>query len=255
MKYKILVAYNGEPFVGWQLQLTGPSIQGKIEEALFCLLKEKIRVIGSGRTDSGVHALGQVAHFITEKEMGPYACYQLNALLPKEIRILSMEVVPFHFHAQKSAKRKIYHYHLWLDPVVDPFSAPFRLHIRGKFDLKRMGEAAPLFVGTHDFASFANAGTHPKNTIRTLYRLDIVPQVGGVRLEFEGNGFLYKMVRNIVGLLIEVGKGKREIADVPTLIEAKDRRLSASAAPPQALFLMQVHYPDSTSDEKEVCES
>lgn len=198
-----MLTYEGTAYVGWQIQPNGPSIQGVIEEVLYTLLREKTRLVGSGRTDAGTHALGQVAHFKTAQELDcPRFIRALNGMLPHDIRILTLESVSDDFHAQYSAMGKEYHYHLWLDHAVAPFVRRYRYKVPFALDLDLLREGAKHFIGTHDFATFANVGSSVKTTVRTLYRLDIAEQEGGVRLEFEGSGFLYKMVRNIVGTLI-----------------------------------------------------
>jgi tRNA pseudouridine38-40 synthase len=256
--YKLILAYDGTRYSGWQIQPNAPSIQQHLQEALASLLGgEHIAVIGSGRTDAGVHALNQVAHFKTEHEFTPNRLLlALNGLLPRDIRIKQVELAPLHFHSQYSAVGKEYHYHLYLERIMDPFRRLYCWHVLRKLDLVLLQEAAPLFVGTHDFTSFANephGGAVAKNPIRTLYRLNIVPTEGGVRLEFEGNGFLYKMVRNIVGTLVDVASRRLTLAEVISIFEAKDRRRAGHAAPPQGLFLMRVDYPEELTQEKSDC--
>lgn len=245
--YKLIIAYDGTAYSGWQMQPNAISIQELFENALHTLTREKVRLIGSGRTDAGVHARGQVAHFKCSKalDLGYLFC-ALNGILPIDIRLLHIESAPLTFHAQRSALRKIYHYNLCFEPVVLPFDRLYRYHFRKAVSLDLLQEAARLFVGTHDFTSFANSGDEGacrKNPVRTIYRLDVVKQEQGVRLEFEGNGFLYKMVRNIVGMLLNVASGKRSINEIETLFQAKDRRLAPQSAPAQGLFLMKVFYP------------
>lgn len=245
--YKLEIAYDGTAYSGWQIQPNGPSIQHTISEQLCKVLQlPEITLIGSGRTDAGVHALGQVAHFrVSERVDENKVLHSLNCLLPKDIRIKSLSAVPSDFHAQYSAKGKIYHYYLHLDKVLDPFRRQYSWHIQTPFDSRLLIEAASYFVGTHDFTSFANEahlGSAAKNPVRELYRLDPVPVEGGLRLEFEGNGFLYKMVRNIVGTLVEVGLGKRSVEEIPVIMAARDRGRAGQAAPPQGLFLVTVHY-------------
>ncbi|MCH9611422.1 MAG: tRNA pseudouridine synthase A [Chlamydiales bacterium] len=245
MRYKIQVAYDGGHFSGWQVQPNASSVQAEIERALLLLTKQKVRVIGSGRTDAGAHARGQVAHFDCDQEPSLLA---LCGILPKEIRILSIEPVEESFHAQYGAKSKIYYYHLWLDQVSDPLLYKYRYKVPFSICLEKLKEAAALFVGRQDFKSFCNAGSSVKTTVRTLKRIDIVKQRGGVRLEFEGNGFLYKMVRNIVGTLLEVASGKE--IDIAKLLEAKDRREAGACAPAHGLFLMEVNYENSSHGQK-----
>lgn len=244
--YKLTIAYDGTKYSGWQIQENALGIQPIIQEKIRIVLKEDIKLIGSGRTDAGVHALGQVAHFKCEKPVDSFKLLRsLNGMLPPEIRVHSCAQVPLDFHAQHSAKGKIYHYHLYLDEVMDPFIRLYRWHVRGRIDLEKLKDAAKKFLGTHDFTSFTNEadeGSAAKDPVRTIFRLDLVPEKGGIRLEFEGDGFLYKMVRNIVGTLIEVARGKRSVESIDELFAAKDRRQAGMAAPPQGLFLIQVHY-------------
>jgi tRNA pseudouridine38-40 synthase len=219
-----------------------PIIEGKV--ALF--LGEEVSLIGSGRTDAGVHALAQAAHFKSAQPIERYKFLRsLNGMLPPDIRIQACAQVPMDFHAQYSALGKTYHYHLYLEEVLDPFRRLYCWHVRGRVDLEALIAASRNLVGTHDFTSFANEsdeGSAGKDPVRTIKRLDIIPEKGGVRLEFEGDGFLYKMVRNITGTLIEIARGKREAGSIPALLAAKDRRLAGMAAPPQGLFLAEVFY-------------
>lgn len=203
-------------------------------------------MIGAGRTDAGVHAQGQTAHFSTDVLCQPdQILYALNGMLPDDIRIKALESTYDTFHAQISALSKEYHYHLWLEKVIDPFLSRYRHHFcYSQFSLPLLEEATQAFVGTHDFATFANVGGKVNSTIRNLKRLTVVPQEGGVRLEFEGEGFLYKMVRNIVGTLLEIGLGRISSAQIQTLFAAKDRRAAGPAASPKGLFLMRVNYPE-----------
>lgn len=252
MKYRMVIAYEGSAFSGWQIQPNAPSIQEELEKAIATLLGHHTRVIGSGRTDAGVHAVGQVAHFMTENAIDIERFHRsLNGLLPHTIRVMLFEEAPEDFHAQYSAIAKTYHYHLHLDRIEDPFRRPYHLQVFRSIDRELLKEAAQQFVGTHDFSSFANeahSGAAAKNPVRTLHRLDVIEEgPSAIRLEFEGNGFLYKMVRNIVGMLLEVSTGKREIGDIVKLFAAKDRRLAGRAASPKGLFLMQVDYPNFSS--------
>lgn len=244
--YKLIIAYDGTSFSGWQIQPSGESIQGTLEKALYTITKEECRVIGSGRTDAGVHALGQVAHVSLSQNLDVVKLkHSLNGLLPDSIRIRSLEIAPHSFHAQLSAKTKEYHYHICLEDVVLPFDRPYVWHLRKKLDIPLLKEAAALFVGTHDFAAFANApGKTSKKptTTRTILRLDVCETATGIRLEFVGTGFLYKMVRNITGMLIAVATKRRLLSDIPATILSKDRKKAERAAPAQGLFLVRVTY-------------
>ena len=245
--YKLKFAYDGTAYNGWQVQPNAVAIQEIIEKAIFTLIREKIRIIGSGRTDAGVHALEQVAHFKCTKQIDTRRFFQaINGMLPHDIRLLSIEEAPLSFHAQRSALRKIYHYHICLNPIVMPFERLYRYHVRKRISLPLLEEAAKLFVGSHDFTSYANSGTEgacKKNPVRTIYRLDVIKTADGVRLEFEGNGFLYKMVRNITGMLLDVASGRHSLEDINKIFEAKDRRIAPKSAPAQGLFLIKVIYP------------
>lgn len=245
--YKLTISYEGTVYSGWQMQSNAPSIQQTIVDRLKVILKNsEVVLIGSGRTDAGVHALNQVAHFRHSNAIDLRRLQRaLNGMLPSDIRIKSIESVSSDFHAQYSAKGKEYHYHLYLDPIMDPFRRHHCWHCYEKIDLQILKEASKLFIGTHNFTSFSNKaekGAAAKNPVRTIYRLDICEEDGGVRLEFEGNGFLYKMVRNIVGTLVNVAKGKRPISDIPRIFNEKNRQQASNAAPPQGLFLVRVHY-------------
>lgn len=242
-KYALKITYDGTTFCGWQIQPNGPSIQAHLQEALCVFLKHPTWIVGAGRTDAGVHALAQIAHFETPQILDPLrAIRALNHLLPPSIRVKALVAVDESFHARFSAVGKEYHYHLWTQEGIDPFVRPYRTYFRRPFSLPLLKEAAKHFQGKRDFSTFTNLGTPVKSTVRTIHRLDIVPQDGGLRLEFEGDGFLYKMVRNIVGTLLEIATEKRSIHTLPSLFEKRDRRLGGIAAPASGLFLVRVIY-------------
>lgn len=245
-KYKIVISYNGTSFNGWQVQANGLSIQTIIQRALAMLLRQPVDLTGSGRTDAGVHALGQTAHFTAaEKIDQERLLYSLNALLPPEIRILSLEPVDDSFHARYSAKGKIYHYRLHLHKVPDPFTRLYTTYFPFPSSLSLLQEAATAFIGTKDFTSFANephSGSAAKDAVRTLKRLDVAEEKGGIRLEFEADGFLYKMVRNITGTLLDIATKKLPADSVAAILEARDRRKAGRCAPAQGLCLIQVLY-------------
>lgn len=247
-KYKLTIAYDGTTFCGWQVQPNGISIQYLIQHALEILLKKTTSVTGSGRTDAGVHALGQVAHFTADHfiDMAKLR-FQLNGLLPQEIRVLEIEPAAETFHARYSALSKIYRYHLHTDPVMLPFKRLYSVHIHRPLDIAQLKEATLAFIGTHDFTSFSNEptkGSAAKNPVRTIARIEIVQETGGIYLEFEADGFLYKMVRNIMGTLLNVGSGKISLKEIPVLFHAKDRTKAGQAAPAHGLFLIKVNYPE-----------
>lgn len=241
--YKMTIAYDGTAYGGWQIQHTATTIQALIQNALGTVLRQRISLIASGRTDAGVHALKQVAHFKYAGYLDtPKLLFSLNALLPKDIRILSLEEASASFHARFSARRKIYHYYLYVDPVLDPFLRLYTYRPGHAVDLPVLKEAATYFVGTHDFTTFANVKKTTGDNRRTIHRLDLIEQGPILCLAFEGNGFLYKMVRNIVGTLLDICAGKLSIEEIPKLFAARDRRVAGRAAPPQALFLIDVVY-------------
>lgn len=245
-KYKMTIAYDGTNYSGWQIQRNGMSIQQKLQEALKVILRQETSVVGSGRTDAGTHALGQVAHFINPHEIDQRRfLYSINGILPIDIRVKNVEKVPSDFHARYSATGKIYHYYLHLSPIQNPFKRLYSLHVYEKINIDLLKEAAQYFIGKHDFTAFANeahTGVAAYDPVRELKRLDIIPIEDGLRLEYEADGFLYKMVRNITGTLLEVAHGHRLASSIPSILASKDRRCAGQSAPPHALFLTQVLY-------------
>lgn len=245
-KYKMTIAYEGTNYGGWQIQPNAVCIQALIEQALCTILRQQISIFGSGRTDAGVHALGQAAHFCSEHPIDISKTFaSLNGLLPPDIRILVLEQVPNAFHARFSASNKTYHYRLHLNAIPDPFKRRYAYHVPHPVDIGLLKSAATHFIGTHDFTSFANEpgrGSAAHDAVRTLSRLDVVEEPGGARLEFQGDGFLYKMVRNIVGTLLDVCAEKIAQDQIPAILAAKDRRLAGRSAPPHGLYLVEVIY-------------
>jgi tRNA pseudouridine38-40 synthase len=257
VKYKLIISYDGTDFGGWQVQHNSVSIQHLIQEALQTILRTPTLLTGASRTDAGVHALGQVAHFSVENEIDPQKLLaSLNGLLPATIRIHAVACVDPAFHARYDALGKIYHYHLSLQRTLPPFKRLYTTQVLYPLDFALMQQASKQFVGTHDFTSFANEGGAALTKTRTLHRLDLFhePAEGDVRLEFEGDGFLYKMVRNIVGTLLDVGRGHINLEELPSIFAAKDRKRAGISAPPQGLFLVKVHYSSlQRGESKSVC--
>lgn len=244
-RIRLTLAYTGTHYHGWQLQAHGPTIQGTVEAALERLVGVPTRVHGAGRTDAGVHAVGQVAHFDVahEKRHIPWQ-RALNAVLPGDICVREAGEVDADFHARFSATAKEYSYTLWTEPAfVLPQRRPFTW-ATGPLDLAAMDAAARHLVGTHDFASFQNAGTPVQDTCRTLTTITRSPGPTPWEwtLRFEANGFLKQMVRNIVGLLVAVGRGRITEAAVPGILAARDRKAAPSTAPAQGLCLEWVRY-------------
>jgi len=240
----LTIAYDGTNYCGWQVQENAQSIQALVQKALQIALRHPLDLTGSSRTDAGVHASGQTAHFDTDENINLGKLrISLNALLPTDIRVSEITPTPTDFHARYSATSKIYHYHLHLDPISDPFTKLYRHQVYGPFDIEKLKIGAQFFIGTHDFTSFANVKEAPQSdAVRTIQRIDIVPQKGGIRLEFEGDGFLYKMVRNITGTLLDIAAGKLKPEEIPSIFKLRDRRKAGSSAPAQGLFLVQIIY-------------
>lgn len=247
-KYKMTIAYDGTHYGGWQRQPNAISIQEKIENALSIILHKTVPLIGSGRTDAGVHALGQVAHFSFDRECNlDRLKTSLNGILDRDIRIKELREVSEEFHARFSALSKIYHYHLHLDPVQNPFQRLYTTHIPFPIDLSLLREGASFFIGTHDFTSFAgkcDQGSAVTSPIKTLFKVDLIEKEGGLTFVFEGTGFLYKMVRNIVGTLLAIASHKIPLKSLKEIFNKKERSAAGPTAPSKGLFLMSVEYPD-----------
>jgi tRNA pseudouridine38-40 synthase len=249
---KLTLAYDGTDFRGWQIQPGQPTIQGALTEVLRKLTQEKLAVHGAGRTDAGVHARGQVAHFKTHSELTP-AQFQraFNALLPPTIRVVRAEEVGPDFHARWQALAKIYQYRIFRGPVVPPDQWRFVLHYPYPLELAAMTEAARLFEGEHDFTSFAAStgcedDDHGRTTVRVIYRAELHASDSGDLLTFvvRGRSFLRYMVRKMVGTLLDVGRGKITPGDIPQLFELRDRSRSGPTVPPQGLWMVSVEYPE-----------
>ncbi len=252
---KITLAYDGTDFHGWQIQPGQPTIQGALTDVVRKLTEEKLSIHGAGRTDAGVHAWGQVAHFKTQSELTPAEFQRaFNALLPPSIRVLAAEEVGPDFHARWQALAKTYHYRIFRGRVVPPFEWRYVLHYPYPLELPAMAEAARLFEGEHDFASFAaSSGSEDddreRNTLRVIHRSELVrdEQHDTITYVVRGSSFLRFMVRKIVGTLLEVGRGKLAPADIPRLFELRDRSRSGPTVPPQGLYLVSVEYPDPSA--------
>ena len=242
-KIKIVLEYDGSRFGGWQLQKNATTIQGKLEEALGRVLGEKVRVHGAGRTDAGVHALGQVAHFEIKNSL-PLKNIQAggNRYLPPEIVIRRIETAPPDFHARYRAREKIYRYLIYRRKMPSPFRQNRAYHYPYPLDLKKMHRGARFLTGRHDFAAFAASGSSVRDTTRHLTGLKISDQGELLTLEFRADGFLYKMVRNIVGTLLKVGQGKISPEELKAIRESRDRRRAGPTAPPDGLYLVRVIY-------------
>ena len=270
--FRIVLAYDGTGFVGWQRQANGVSIQGLIEEALCALEGRDVTVTGAGRTDAGVHALGQVASFTLARELEPDAVARaLNGCLPRAIRVTAAESAPPDFHPRFTARNKTYRYRLWNHEVMSPFEREYAWHVPGPLDVEAMGAAARLLEGRHDFAAFQATGSSVSTTVREVAVSRIVdcglrtgeesviesaiestiksairnPQSAMLTYEVVGSGFLRHMVRIIVGSLVEIGRGRQPVAWMSEVIASRDRTLAGPTAPPHGLFLVGIEYPDA----------
>jgi tRNA pseudouridine38-40 synthase len=250
--YKLVLSYIGTAFSGWQIQPNSSTIQKSLNDALKILLKTPTKTIGSSRTDAGVHALCQVAHFKTECKIDCVVFKKaLNALLPKTITVESVEEMQETFHALASAKAKKYCYYLHVGNPL-PFLEPFVCQINF-LDLELLEQSVKYFVGTYDFTTFANVSKDrlETNKTRTIYSIEIEQHHPLYSMTFLGNGFLFKMVRNIVGTLLAVQQNKIKKEDIPTLFEAKDRKRAPMGAKAKGLFLQHVYYSDKIDSKEE----
>ncbi len=244
MRIKITVSYDGTLFCGWQVQPDKRSVQGELENALFMVTGERKRITGSGRTDSGVHAIGQVAHFDTENStVNPDKFYRaLNAHLPEDIRVIKSERAGDDFDACRTAKLKTYRYSFYLSEVENPLKERYAVRLEKGVDIGKMITASKVFVGEHDFKCMCASGSSIKTTVRTIYSIDILEDGEDLTFTVTGNGFLYNMVRILVGTLIKAGKGEMGIEELKEMLESKKRSLGGRTLPAKALCLMKVEY-------------
>jgi tRNA pseudouridine38-40 synthase len=260
-KYAALISYVGTRFCGWQTQIVPgaaelPSIQSTIEAAILRMTGEDVSVVGSGRTDSGVHALGQVAHFVLKKkEWEPRVLFNgLNFLLRPDIQVRHIQAVPLDFHAQRSAIQKQYGYYFQQGACALPHLEPYSWWIRKKLDLDAMNEALSYLVGERDFLPFRAKGAKPGSTVRTIFEAEAVYEplqfpgmgqgLGFVRVRVRGSGFLKQMVRGIAGTLLQVGERRREATCTRDILASQDRSAVGPTAPSRALWLEKVWYPE-----------
>ncbi len=258
-RVKLTLQYKGTNYHGWQTQPNGLSVQEVLEKTLSRILNQKIHVVAAGRTDAGVHALGQVCHFdLSDSPIPEKLFLGLNSLLPPDIAIIDVQIVPETFHAQKSVRKKIYDYFIFNSPIHSPFLKDTVWQVPYKLDIARMKQAARLLVGEHDFRAFCASGSSVKTTVRRIYGVKI--SVGAnfmfahlmgrrqdsplrmIKISVTGNGFLKQMVRNIVGTLVDVGKGRTTLMQFKKILKSQDRRRAGMTAPAKGLFLRGVIY-------------
>jgi len=243
-KFKLVIEYDGTAYHGWQRQAADRSIQAEIEKALAVMTRLEISLAASGRTDAGVHALGQVAHFACDTNITAEAFLKgLNSLLPADIVIRSCENVPADFHARYDARRKTYRYRILNRSVPTAVNNRFVWHLRQPLNFEAMQAAAAYVVGEHDFKAFEGTGSPRSSTIRNIFRAEFMRDAEEYLIfEIEGDGFLRYMVRNVVGTLAEVGRSRITPEDFKAILESRDREQAGATAPPQGLFLVSVDY-------------
>ena len=260
IKYVALISYLGTDFLGWQRQKIAPnSVQEILEKALLRMTGEKVSCVASGRTDSGVHAIGQVVHFVLRnKEWEPYKLHRgLNGILPKSIRVLALQPVRIEFHSQRSALKKQYSYYFQQGPCAIPHFEPLTRWINKPLDLDAMRRGLEVLVGQHDFKSFQASGAKPGPTVRQILEAEVTfeqlpfpftgfldQSAGLVRIRIIGTGFLKQMVRGIAGTLLQIGDGRRPSTCMQEILDSKDRDLVGPTAPARALWLERVWYPE-----------
>ena len=247
LKFKLIIAYDGTQYEGWQVQKTGVGVQQKVEEALAKLFPSAPRLHSSSRTDTGVHALGMVAHVeITRPEFKMPVrklVLALNAWLPEDIRVMTATRCRGEFHARFDATGKQYRYFVWNQTAMNPLLRHQAWHVPRTLDLRAMRAAAKRFLGTHDFKSLAGTRHYEvESTVRTLTRCDVKRNGPLLTFKIEGDGFLYKMCRGIVGTLVQVGQGKYRVEDIKPMLARKDRRVTGMTAPAHGLVLWKVRY-------------
>jgi len=241
---KLTIEYDGTRYFGWQFQVGRPTIQGVLEGVLARILDHPVRVTAAGRTDRGVHALGQVAACLTSSRIpADRLVLAANSYLPEDIVLRDAEEVPPTFHARRSATGKWYRYTILNRRIPQVRCRHFHAQVAWPLDVERMGEAARAFVGEHDFRAFqSNSKRPPAPTVRMVFCVDVAREGDFISIDVVGRSFLYTMVRTIAGTLIEVGRGKRAPGEVTELLGRRDRRLSGPTADPRGLCLMEVYY-------------
>jgi tRNA pseudouridine38-40 synthase len=246
---RLTLAFDGSGYHGWQIQKNHISIQGIVRKAIQTISRERVILVGSGRTDAGTHARALVANFITSSSIPtPSLAQALNSVLPADIRVLTAREVPLNFHAQHSARSKIYRYQIYRGPVMLPHFAREHYHYPYPLDLENMVRAARIFEGTHDFASFGKAKRRihaqpaSEDTVRHVFKAELNAQLRRIFFTVEADGFLHHMVRRMVGTLLEVGRGRRTLEQVRELLEVKTRGTAGFTVPAHGLILLKVRY-------------
>ena len=244
MKVKLTVSYDGTDYCGWQVQPNGVTVQEVLENALETVVGQRLKITGSGRTDAGVHAKGQVAHFETPFDNIPAEKFYkaLNVHLPPDIKVLDSQLASDDFNARRSAKSKTYSYFCYLSNVEQPLKERFAVKLDRQPDIQKMQEVAKILVGEHDFKCMCSSGSGVKTTVRTIYSINIEQQENDITFSISGNGFLYNMVRIMVGILLDVGYGKLTKEYVEKMLSTGERKFSIKTLLPKGLCLMKVEY-------------
>ncbi len=243
MRIMLTLSYDGTDFCGWQIQPNGRTVQEELERAVFEVTNEKVRVTGSGRTDAGVHAKGQVAHFDTQTEIPAERLYKaLNAHLPQDIRVIKSQKASDTFDACRGAKRKTYVYSAYLAETERPLKERYAVRLDENLNVSAMQKACAVFLGEHDFKGFCSSGSSIKTTVRKIYSLTVDFNGEDLIFTVTGNGFLYNMVRIIVGTLVKVGEGKADQTDIEKMLETGERALGGKTLSAKGLCLDSVYY-------------
>ncbi len=239
----LLLGFDGTAYHGWQIQRKQKTIQGALQQAIARITGEPAKLVGSGRTDAGTHARGYVANFSTSARIPVTSLVRaLNSVLPRDIRVRSAKTVPAEFHARHDARSKIYCYQIYRGSILPPHLAREHFHYPYSIDLSIMQKATDLFMGVHDFASFAAKGGGREDTVRRIYGCRLKSIGHRLTFEVEGNGFLHHMVRNMVGTLLELGRGQMSLAEFEALFAVRDRTRAGFTAPAHGLILIRVKY-------------
>ena len=249
MRYILKVAYDGTDFCGWQIQPNGPSVQQTLADAAFCAFGERVTFTASGRTDSGVHAAAQVCHADILAAVPPERLADaLNCHLPQSVSVLASAAAPAGFDANRSAKRKTYRYSVYFSSRRNPLLDRYSARLEGVCDIAKVKQAAELFVGVHDFAAYCSSGSQVKTTVREVYSVSVSESGGLLNIDVCGNGFLYNMVRTMVGTMLWYSLGRLSLEDIKTTLEEGRRSLVGKTMPARGLTLINVEYtPDPFS--------
>lgn len=243
MRYVICVAYDGTSYCGWQVQKNGKTVQQQLNDAVYAAFNQQTTVCASGRTDAGVHALGQICHLdLNARIEGHKLADALNAHLPQDVSVINSAAAPAGFDANRSAKKKTYCYNLYFAPRRNPLYERYATWIKGEADIQKLKECAALFLGEHDFAAYCASGSQVKTTVRTLYGFEISKEGAFIKMRVCGNGFLYNMVRTLVGTALWYSQGKLNKNDVISSLNEGDRNRVGKTMPAKGLVLESVDY-------------